>query len=388
LNLIILKMRHSSKKVVFMFLCLFMMNTGAGYHAIAEDQAGFLSVTGPCNLTFPIDHGPHPGYRTEWWYYTGNLQSDAGAPYGFQLTFFRRQISPHGAQKQWPRPHSAWRTQQIYLGHAAISDIAKKRYLPSELISREALGMAGATQKESETTIFIRNWSAKIRAGSHILKAVTDDFSYELTLQSLKSPILHGAGGYSLKGSTPERASCYYSITRLLAEGALNLGGKTISVKGLGWMDHEFSTAPLEPGIIGWDWFSLQLSDKSEIMLFQLRNENGGLHPASSGTFIDPFGRSRYLSIEDFKIEVLDRWKSPKSSAVYPVRWHVTVFPLAIQLTVAANMSDQEMQTPGSTGVTYWEGSVAANGSVANRIVQGQGYVELTGYAQSFSAPM
>ena len=388
MNLIILKMRHSSKKIAFVLLCLFMMNTVAGYYALAEDQAGYLSVTGPCNLIFPKDHGPHPGYRTEWWYYTGNLQSVAGAQYGFQLTFFRRQISPQGAQKQWPRPHSAWRTQQIYLGHAAISDISNKRYLPSELIAREALGMAGASQKESETTIFIRNWSAKIRTGSHILKAVTENFSYELTLQPLKSPILHGVGGYSQKGSTPERASCYYSITRLIAEGALNLGGKSIPVKGLSWMDHEFSTAPLEPGIIGWNWFSLQLSDKSEIMLFQLRNENGDLHPASSGTFIDPAGRSRHLSIEDFNIEVLDQWKSPKSSAVYPVRWRVTVFPLAIQLTVAANMSDQEMQTPGSTGVTYWEGSVAVNGSVASRIVQGQGYVELTGYAKSFTAPM
>jgi predicted secreted hydrolase len=381
-------MKRLSKKVGLLFLCLFMVNTVASSHAIAEDQGGFLSVTGPCNLIFPRDHGPHPGYRTEWWYYTGNLQSDAGARYGFQLTFFRRQISPQGAQKQWPRPHSAWRAQQIYLGHAAISDISKKRYLPSELIAREALGMAGASQKENETTIFIRNWSAKIRAGRQILKAVTDDFSYDLTLQSLKSPILHGVGGYSQKGSTPERASCYYSITRLIAEGTLNLGGKTIAVKGLAWMDHEFSSAPLEPGIIGWDWFSLQLSDNSEIMLFRLRNENGGLHPASSGTFIDPSGRSRHLSIEDFNIEVLDQWKSPKSRAVYPVRWRVTILPLAIQLTVAASMSDQEMQTPGSTGVTYWEGSVAANGSVANRIVQGQGYVELTGYAKFFTAPM
>jgi predicted secreted hydrolase len=381
-------MKQLFKKVAFSFLCLLMMTTVDSDFAVAEDQDGFLSVTGPCNLIFPGDHGPHPGYRTEWWYYTGNLQNDAGAPYGFQLTFFRRQISPPRAQNSWPTPHSAWRTQQVYIGHAAVSDISNKKYLPSEQIAREALGIAGVAQKAEETTIFIKNWSAMLGTGSHMLKAVARNFSYELTLKSLKPPVLHGSAGYSRKGSAAERASCYYSVTRLSTEGTLTLDGKTMPVKGLSWMDHEFSTAPLEPGIIGWDWFSLQLSDQSEIMLFQLRNEYGGLHPASSGTFIDPSGKSRYLTRENLSVEVLGHWKSPKSSAIYPAQWRVTVFPMAIQLTVTANMPDQEMQTPGSTGVTYWEGSVAANGRVGNRTVEGLGYVELTGYAESFSAPM
>jgi predicted secreted hydrolase len=378
-------MKQLSKTVAFISVCLLMMNTFTGHHAIAEDEGGYLSVTGPCNLIFPKDHRPHPGYRTEWWYYTGNLQSDVGAPYGFQLTFFRRQISSSGAPSRWPKPYSAWRAQQIYLAHAAISDISKKRYLPSEQIARESLGMAGASQMADETTIFVKNWSAKIRTGSQILQAVTDDFAYELTLQALKPPVLHGRAGYSLKGSTAERASCYYSITRSIAEGSLRLDGETIPVKGLGWMDHEFSTAPLEPGIIGWDWFSLQLSDQSEIMLFQLRNAHGDLHSASSGTFVDPSGSPRHLNRDDFSVDILDQWKSAKSGAVYPIRWQVIVFPLAIQLTIAANMSDQEMQTPGSTGVTYWEGSVAAKGTAANQAIQGQGYAELTGYAKFFS---
>ncbi len=381
-------MKHLSKIAAFTLLYLFLMATATGYSVIAEDQDGFLSVTGPCNLIFPNDHGPHPGYRTEWWYYTGNLQNEAGAPYGFQLTFFRRQISPPHAQNRWPTPHSAWRTQQVYIGHAAVSDISNKKYLPSEQIAREALGIAGVAQKADETTIFIKNWSAEIGTGSHMLKAVARNFSYELTLQPSKPLVLHGSAGYSRKGSAAERASCYYSATRLSTEGTLTLDGKTMPVKGLSWMDHEFSTAPLEPGIIGWDWFSLQLSDQSEIMLFQLRNESGGLHPASSGTFIDPAGKSRHLTRENLSVEILDHWKSPKSGAIYPAQWRVTVFPLAIQLTVKANMPDQEMQTPGSTGVTYWEGSVAANGRVGNRTVEGMGYVELTGYAEHFSAPM
>jgi len=371
-----------------LFSLFFAILTIGAISFAADPGSGYLTVTGPCNQVFPKDHGSHPGYRTEWWYYTGNLLAESGDRYGYQLTFFRSQTSPSGATKNWPRPPSAWRTQQVFVGHAAVSDISKKRHRQAELIAREALGMAGATQKTAGTAIFINNWSAKIGADSQILEAVTDDFSIDLILQPAKPPVLHGQAGYSRKGSTPERASCYYSLPRLKTEGALTIGGKTIPVRGLSWMDHEFSTAPLEPGIIGWDWFSLQLSDQTEIMLFLLRNEEGRFSPASSGTFIDVSGKPRHLTKDDFRVDVLDSWKSPRSQAVYPVHWRLTVFPLAIQLTAKANISDQEMQTQTTTGVTYWEGSISINGSVGKYPVKGSGYVELTGYAKSFNAPM
>jgi len=381
-------MKQLSKIAAFVFLGLILMNSVAAHKVIAGDESDFLSVTGPCNLTFPKDHGPHPGYRTEWWYYTGNLQAESGARFGYQLTFFRSQISPADAEKKWPRPTSAWRTQQIYLGHAAISDISGKRHLQAEQVTRQALGLAGASEAAGNTTIFIKNWRAQIGEDAHILKAITDAFSYDLTLQPAKHPVLHGQAGYSRKGSTPQSASCYYSVTRLISDGTLTVGGKTMKVEGLTWMDHEFSTAPLESGIVGWDWFSLQLSDQTEIMLYQFRDEKGGLSSASSGTFIDASGNSRHLTIDDFSIEVLDQWKSPHSRALYPTHWRLTIFPLSIQLSVDANLSDQEMQTPASTGVTYWEGSVSVSGSVAKNPVKGMGYVELTGYAQPFKAPM
>ena len=377
-----------SLKVAFVFLCLFLINTAAGDNAIAADQPDFLSVTGPCNLVFPKDHGSHPGYRTEWWYYTGNLEAETGNRYGFQLTFFRSQINGAADEKRRPHPSSAWRVRQIYFGHAAITDIFKKRHLQSELMARGTLGMAGVSQEAMDTMVFIKNWSAKIGADRHLLKTITDDFSYELTLQPVKPPVLHGAAGYSRKGSTPERASCYYSFPRLKTEGALTIGAKTIAVQGLSWMDHEFSTAPLEPGIIGWDWFSLQLSDQTEIMLYLMRNAQGRFSQASSGTYIDVSGKPRHLTINDFKVDVLNTWKSPRSRAVYPVHWRLSVLPLAIQLTAKANISDQEMQTQATTGVTYWEGSISINGSVEKRPVKGVGYAELTGYAQSFNAPM
>jgi predicted secreted hydrolase len=381
-------MKRDIKRSVLGLFSLFLSILTIGALSFAADPDGYLSVSGPCNLVFPKDHGSHPGYRTEWWYYTGNLEAETGDRYGFQLTFFRSQINAPGAEKRWPQPPSVWRTRQIYLGHAAITDIFNKRHLQSELMARGTLGLAGASQEAIDTIVFIKNWSAKIGAHRHLLKTVSDDFSYELTLKPVKPPVLHGQAGYSRKGSTPERASCYYSFPRLKTEGALTIGRKTIPVRGLSWMDHEFSTAPLEPGIIGWDWFSLQLSDQTEVMLFLLRNEEGRFNPASSGTFIDVSGKPRHLTKDDFRVDVLDSWKSPRSQAVYPVHWRLTVFPLAMQLTLQANISDQEMRTPATTGVTYWEGSISINGSVGKYPVKGSGYVELTGYAQSFNAPM
>ena len=148
----------------------------------AAETTGFLSVAGPCNLEFPKDHGSHPGYRTEWWYYTGNLQAEAGAKYGFQLTFFRSQISPPAERQKWPQPTSAWRTQQVYLAHSAISNITEKQHLQAELVSRQALKMAGADQIEDTTTLFLKNWSARIGPDRHLLTVNSDGFSYELAL--------------------------------------------------------------------------------------------------------------------------------------------------------------------------------------------------------------
>lgn len=381
-------MKHLSKKDACVFLFMALILACAGRHVYADGGTDYLSVTGPCNLTFPKNHGLHAGYRTEWWYYTGNLQSDAGEPYGYQLTFFRSQISPPGAERKWPEPHSAWRTQQVYAGHAAISDIDKKKHYQSELLVRGSLGLAGVSQKSDITTIFVKNWSVQIRSGQHILKAVANDFSFELNLLPVKPPVLHGKAGYTRKGSIPERASCYYSFTRLRSKGALAIDGTTIAVQGFSWMDHEFSSAPLETEIVGWDWFSLQLSDQTEIMVYLLREQGGQLHSASSGTFIDKSGKPRHLTKDDIRIDILDSWKSPRSRAVYPARWRLMIFPLTMELTITPNLSDQEMLTSASTGVTYWEGSVSANGMADKQPIKGVGYVELTGYATAFKAPM
>jgi predicted secreted hydrolase len=372
------------KKIVLFFWLLFL----TALPLAADETENYLAVTGPCNLEFPADHGAHPGYRTEWWYYTGNLESENGDPYGFQLTFFRRQISPPGADRKWPRQPSAWRTRQVYLAHAAVTDIAGRQHLQAEDVARQALGLAGVTQTENQTIVFLKNWSVQIARDSQVLKVNAGDFAFELNFKPAKPPVLHGDRGYSLKGSTPERASCYYSFSRLTGQGRISTGGKPVAVSGAAWMDHEFSTALLEPGITGWDWFSLQLDDQSEIMVFLLRTEKQTLQAASSGTFVDAAGQTRHLNKNDFKIEVLDTWKSRHSSARYPSRWRLRIEPLSIDVTVKPNLSDQEMRTLGSTGVTYWEGSVSIEGRKEGRPVKGRGYVELTGYAGAFDAPL
>ena len=364
--------------VAGMFIC----------RTVPAEPLDYYPVAGPCHLRFPKDHGPHPGYRTEWWYYTGNLHSQSGDRYGFQLTFFRRQISPPGAHKRWPQRPSAWRTQQIYLAHAAISDISKEQHLQAEQVSRAALNLAGASQENDRTVIFLNDWSTQISPNGHLLKVKSDGFSYELALVPVKPLVLHGREGYSRKGNSPESASCYYSYTRLKTEGKLSIAGKTIDVKGSAWMDHEFSTAMLEPGLKGWDWYCLQLSDQTEFMAFLLRNAKGGINAASSGTFVDRHGQKRHLGEDDFVVTVLDTWKSPHSRAVYPSRWRMQIFPYSLDLDILPNFSDQEMRTSKSTDVIYWEGSVAVTGTNAGQPIKGQGYVELTGYAKPFDVSM
>jgi predicted secreted hydrolase len=293
-----------------------------------------------------------------------------------------------GAEKTWPRPASAWRTQHVYLGHAAITDMDGRQHLQAEETARGALGIAGTHQKKIWTDIFLKNWSARIEQNNHRIKAQTDNFSFDLSLTPLKPLVMHGENGYSRKGSTAEKASCYYSYTRMKAKGRLTIRENSYPVEGLSWMDHEFSTAPLESGLSGWDWFSLQLSDHTEVMVFLLRDAKGGLGPASSGTYIDGRGNSIHISKKDFKITVLDTWQSPVSNGVYPSRWRIRIFPMNLDITVNPNLENQEMRTHESTGVTYWEGSVSIAGSKNKKPITGTGYVELTGYAKPFDAPM
>ncbi|MFZ7125886.1 MAG: lipocalin-like domain-containing protein [Desulfobacterales bacterium] len=362
--------------------------------AVATSAPGesddFLQVTGPCRLEFPRDHGGHPGYRTEWWYYTGNVETDDGRRYGFQFTIFRRQLrAAESPSPRNPGERSAWRTNQIYIGHAAVSDIGAKRHHHAETMSRGIEMLAGIRRSDDTFRIHLKAWEAVISPERHRLKVDGPDFGYELELAPEKPPVLHGESGYSRKGAAPDRASCYYSLTRLRATGTLRIGAESVVVRGLAWMDHEYSSAYLEPGLAGWDWFSLQLSDETELMVFLMRRNDGARSPFSSGTFVGKDGGMVRLDRESFDVTPGGEWRSARSGAVYPLKWRIDVPRAGLTLAVEAAFPDQEMETPRTTGVTYWEGSVSATGSRAGRPVTGRGYVEMTGRTgKGFEAPL
>lgn len=368
-------------------LALLLAACGGGEGA-GVDAEGYRTVMGPCGLEFPRDHGAHPAHRTEWWYYTGHLEEPGGRRFGFQLTFFRHRLSPPPARRQWPTPASAWRTDQVYLAHAALSDLDRGRHYQAEAARREALGMAGVAVEGEGVRVTVGSWEAFVGPQAHALAMTGPDFSLALRLTPEKPPVAHGERGYSRKGRAPEQASCYYSFTRLAVEGTLTLEGRPRTVAGSAWMDHEYATAPLEPGIRGWDWFSLQMEDRSELMFFALRSGSAAPHPASAGTVVFPDGRTRSLAAAEVFLEVRDHWKSPHSGARYPTAWTLTVPSLGLALEIEAALADQEMRTQATTGVVYWEGSVRVAGRRGTTPLKGRGYAELTGYAAPFAAPL
>jgi len=353
---------------------------------VDDDAAGFARAVEPGAIRFPDDLGPHDDYQTEWWYYTGNLATAQGRRFGFQLTFFRRALSPpaadgeslqNGGGSKATRP-SNWRTRQIYLAHFAVSDIDGGRFLHAESFSRGAVGLAGAAA--DPYAVWLEGWHARsISPGRVALHADSDDAAIDLVLEETLPPVLHGDQGLSPKGPEPGNASYYYSIVRQKTSGTVTAGGRQYAVTGLSWKDHEYSTSALSTGTVGWDWFSLQFDDGTALMFFQIRREDGTLENASSGTFISADGTTRHLEKADWRLEVLEEWKSPESGAVYPVKWRMNIAAIDLDITGGAMMADQEM----NVSTTYWEGAAAFTGFRAGQPVTAEGYVEMTGYAET-----
>ncbi|TKS58969.1 MAG: carotenoid 1,2-hydratase [Nitrospira sp.] len=339
----------------------------------------FRPATAGYRYEFPKDHGSHPAYRTEWWYYTGHLQAKNGRPFGFELTFFRRAIPPDEVKTQ----PSQWSVSHLYLAHFAVTDIAGQRFHFSEKLSRAGLGKAGAD--ESRLRVWIDDWRAEAPAdptGSHTLFARDGALALALTLQPTKPMVIHGPDGISRKGAGTGQASHYYSFTRLATTGSLSIDGERFDVTGTSWMDHEFGSADLDKDLVGWDWFSIQLTDNSELMLYRLRRSDGSSDPASSGTVVSSDGQTRHLSVADIRIEATGTWTSPESRAVYPNKWQLAIPSLDLALDLVPLLEQQELRTSRSAQVTYWEGAVAVAGTKQGQPVEGQGYVELTGYAK------
>jgi predicted secreted hydrolase len=349
--------------------------------AVGATAAGFAEALVPRPFVFPRDHGPHPQFRQEWWYLTGNLEAADGTRFGFELTFFRFALAPAGAAAAaTTSASSAWRTRQIYMAHFAITDVARGNFRSAQKLERDALGLAGA--EGEPLRVWTDNWSlsatvgpAAAAAGAWRASAAQPGYALELALTPLEPPVPNGEAGLSVKSAAPGDATYYYSIPRLAAAGRIVRDGHTIAVRGLAWFDREWGSGGLGPNEVGWDWFGLQLADGSALMFYVLRDRGGGRDPHSAGTWVDAAGRARALSSDEVQIEVAGHW-TDGGGVRYPAGWRVVVPSLALAATVHPVLADQELKTQPR----YWEGAVDVGGERAGRALDGRGYVELVGY--------
>jgi predicted secreted hydrolase len=339
---------------------------------LTKDDKGFARAFKPQKLSFPSDHGPHNSYRSEWWYFTGNLINPQGRRFGYELTFFRFAL-----KAELPESKSAWRTNQMYMAHLTLTDVQNGRFYTDEKVSRAGNNLAGASNKKYY--VWLYDWSARAEGEADFplrLQAKSDDFAIDLSLTSQKSFVLQGDEGLSQKSPEPGNASYYYSYPRLETEGVISIAGKQFSVTGASWMDREWSTSALSDEQNGWDWFALQLSDNTELMFYQLRRKDGQRDGNSSGSYDLADNTKISLKEQDVTIKTLDSWKSPHSKITYPSHWRLAVPVLNLEIEVVPLINDQEL----NVSYRYWEGAVSVTGTKNGKPISGQGYVELAGY--------
>lgn len=348
----------------------------------AGGVAGYSRVLEPRAFSFPEDHGPHPEFRNEWWYVTGNLDGPLGERFGFELTIFRFSLAPQ--DERMNENTSAWKTNQVYIGHFAVSDVGAEQFHVAQRYSRGSAGLAGATALPFR--VWLDDWSIKsalAQPGQSAadnsaweLHANDADVSLDLRLLPLKKPVLNGQDGLSQKSAQPGNASYYYSVSRLQTDGTLQIGARSYAVKGLSWLDREWGSSALSKEQQGWDWFALQFSDGSDLMFYNLRRHDGAVDSHSAGTWIDAAGKATQLHYNDVVIEVSEYWQSEQGDR-YPMGWTISVPILDLRIEVAPVLRNQELITT----VRYWEGAVDVKGTSGQEVINGRGYVELTGYA-------
>jgi len=349
-------------------------NTGLRFLRSGGDEEGFARATEVRDLRFPADHGSHPDFRTEWWYFTGNLTTADKREVGFQLTFFRFGLRPSGTAAEG----SDWRSTQLWMAHFALTDAANGRFVARERMAREAVGLAGA--EAQPLRVWVKDWSMEGRSEGGALalhlEARDGDIGLALDVATNDSPVAHGEKGLDRKGPEPGNASYYYSVPRLTAKGSVTLEGEELPVSGSAWMDREWGTSALSEGVTGWDWFALQLSNGGSLMFYRLRQEDGGTSAFSAGTLVGRDGGVRTLRAGDVELSALKEWASGKTGARYPVAWSLEVRSAGLKLVIEPLLADQELDL----SVRYWEGAVRAAGYWQGEALKAAGYVELTGY--------
>ncbi len=312
-------------------------------------------------IHLPWDEAPHSDL-TEWWYFTGHFSgkdaSGATRSYGFELTFFQvlRGFVP-----------------PTYIGHFAITDINRKQFHYLQQLQIEPNAVIPNGTSADGFHLKIGDWFMNGLNGQDTIGASMSGYSLQVSLASQKPPALHNGGllNYGNAGF-----SYYYSYTHLALKGTITDNGAVIPITGLAWMDHQWGNF-IGVGGIGWDWFSVQLNNNTEYMIYVIRGANGS--PVSLfGTFINAQGISTKIPESTLKEQVLGTWKSPQTGITYPSGWKLQAAGTVITITPV--LQNQELNTTQTTGNIYWEGDCQVSAEVNGATIPGSGYTELTGY--------
>ena len=350
---------------------------GGGGFGPVRTGGGFEDANRAFRFVFPRDHAAHFGYQSEWWYYTGHVTAADGRRFGYELTFFRIGLRPGDPKPQKGR--SRWRGNQVYAAHFALTDERGRAFVHYERLAREALGAGSSSGRLLD--VHVGDWGL---SGTQPFRmhAAADGDAIAFAEFPEKPPAVHGHDGVSRKAACATCASHYYSLTRLRTVGTLTIGGKALRVAGISWMDHEFGSAELQSNQAGWDWFSIQLNDRRELMLYRLRQKDGSLTPESSGSLVDARGGVTYLALPDASVDVTGNWKSPHTSAAIQAVGGFTCRRPISTSSCGRFSTIKKLASPG--GISYWEGAVDVIDPVTRQLI-GVGYVELTGYAGSIA---
>ncbi|MDQ3168418.1 MAG: hypothetical protein M3P94_07195 [Chloroflexota bacterium] len=323
-----------------------------GMTPFAESSPGADDAPDP--ITFPEDDGPHEA-AVEWWYYTGHLFADDGRRFGFEQVVFKGERSGTVG----------------YASHVAITDAAAGTFTYDQRLAGPETSVPG-----SGFNLVIGDWAMRGEGGADRLRLTLPGYVMAISLTATKSPVLHDGDGYIDYGNG--QASYYYSRTRMAVEGILDVGGESLPVTGEAWMDHQWGDFDTFSGG-GWDWYSVQLDDRSDLMLY-LINAPDGTPIIVDGSLVAADGTLTILDGDDFTVAATGEWTSEATGITYPSGWDISVPAEDLILTLSPTLRDQELDTTDTTGVIYWEGEVTVAGERAGAAIAGLGYVELTGY--------
>ncbi|MGZ4984360.1 MAG: lipocalin-like domain-containing protein [Chthoniobacterales bacterium] len=345
-------------------LCLALVSLGADWKTA---EPGW-------RYEFPRDHFSHPDFKTEWWYFTGNLFDSSGRRFGYELTFFRQGIRPPNERDP---QMSRFVVGDLKFAHFTITDVSARRFRFEQKTSRGAFGESGFD--DGDRIAWIDDWTLTMNGTDGFdLVAKMSEQTLHLQLRATKPVVVHGQNGISVKASAAGHASHYYSFTRLTTTGELLRGDRSTALRGESWFDHEWATNQLAPGQVGWDWLSVQFDDGGELMLYQMRLQSGAADPSSNGTLVRPNGQSIFLPSAAFRMSPTGFWQSEKTGAKYPVAWRIEIPQEKLELNLRPVLDNQELAL---MPLAYWEGAIDVEGACNGKPIKGRGYLELTGYA-------